>query len=311
MTKSMPSIHVVGVGLSGASSLTASSLAIVKSATLLIGARRLVESIQETLFDASLNISAASGPPIASDPPIASQPIALQSSLETLPETWVLNDFTKAFDDLRVRLATEPATRAVVLTTGDPLFFGLGRLLLSAFPAEQLVFHPQVSAVQLAFSRLKLPWQDATLVSVHGRGEALLTRALKRGDAKIAVLTDGILTPQAIAKVVEALEIPTRYQLWVCENLGATGGAVEEQVTRYDPMNVPEQGFSSLNVVVLLREQEDSPSGNFLPEAGQSQVGQPEEYKGVKKILPRLNTTALPLIGLPDSAFKGYVDRPM
>ena len=265
-------VRVVGVGLSGALSLSEESLAVVKSATLLVGSQRLISSIQETLFSAS-GCS------------------ALTEAGAVMPEFWILGSFTQSFNDLRMRLEHEPTTRAVVLATGDPLFFGLGRLLLSAFPAEQLIFYPQVSAIQLAFSRLKLPWQDATLVSVHGRGELLLTRALKRGDSKIAVLTDNVLTPYAIAQMLEALELPICYQLWVCENLGAEN----EQVSRFRLASPPDERFAPLNVVVLLREPE---AGNDLGDAldNASDLG--------------IDHQNLPLIGLPDSVFKGYADRP-
>ncbi|MGQ9871772.1 SAM-dependent methyltransferase [Leptodesmis sp.] len=50
-----------------------------------------------------------------------------------------------------------PSPLDVILTSGDPLFFGLGRLLLTELPAEWLTFHPHLSSVQLAFSRIKLP----------------------------------------------------------------------------------------------------------------------------------------------------------
>ncbi|MEM9944969.1 MAG: precorrin-6y C5,15-methyltransferase (decarboxylating) subunit CbiE [Cyanobacteria bacterium P01_D01_bin.36] len=257
-------IQVVGVGLSGASSLAESSVDIIRSATLLMGSQRLIETIQETLWD---------------DPESA-----LPSALPVeRPEIWVMrSNFTQVFDDLRSRLQSHPSTRAVILATGDPLFFGLGRLLLSAFPPAQLVFYPQVSAMQLAFSRLKMPWQDATLVSVHGRGESLLTRALKRGDEKIAVLTDGVLTPQAIASLIAALDLPIRYQLWVCENLGGT----DERVARYDPVRRinDEVTFAALNVVVLLRSPVET--------------------------MPAVLPQSLPLIGLPDAVFEGYPDRP-
>lgn len=276
----MPTVHVVGVGLSGASSLAEPSLAVVKSATLLLGSQRLIRSMKETWFKPSFKPSGEGAKDGFPDDSLDDFP-------DDSPEFWILSNFTQAFDDLRARLEAEPTTRVVVLATGDPLFFGLGRLLLSAFPAEQLVFHPQVSAMQLAFSRLKLPWQDATLVSVHGRGELLLTRALKRGASKIAVLTDGVLTPQAISKIIRALELPIGYQLWVCENLGADG----EQVTNYDATAVPEQGFSALNVVVLLREHED-------------------RAREVPSRIAAATRQRLPLIGLPDSVFKGYADRP-
>ena len=91
---------------------------------------------------------------------------------------WPLGQISEVFESLRSHLSTNPETRTVILATGDPLFFGLGRLLLAHFPPEQLIFHPQLSSIQLAFSRLKVPWQDATLISVHGRGEALVVQAV-------------------------------------------------------------------------------------------------------------------------------------
>ena len=153
-------IHVVGIGLTGAGSLSATALDLVKSATLLIGGQRHLQAFSD------LQADKAAG-------------------------RWPLGNFTQTFADLRSHLTSHPDTRAVVLASGDPLFFGIGRLLLEAFPADQLAFHPQVSSIQLAFSCLKLPWQDATLVSVHGRDEQMLIQAVKRGDDKIAVLTDG------------------------------------------------------------------------------------------------------------------------
>lgn len=239
-------IQVVGVGLGGASSLSADVLEIVKSAAVLIGAQRHLDMFQ--------GVSQA--------------------------ERWPLGNFSKTFDRLRSHLATQPSTRVVVLASGDPLFFGIGRLLLEAFPADHLTFHPQVSAIQLAFSRLKIPWQSATLISVHGRGEALLTQALKRGDDKIAVLTDSVLTPSAIAQLITTLEIPICYQIWVCENLGAETEKISLHNAKAHPQ--PLQTYSSLNVVVLFREAEAAP----------------------------IELDSLPLIGLPDTAFRGFPDRP-
>lgn len=258
-------VQVVGMGLSGPASLAPSVLALVNAATLLIGSPRHLAAFEY-----------------------------LRSHDGQGAEAWPLGDFTQVFAALRSRLKSDPTTRAVVLASGDPLFFGVGRLLLEAFPAHQLAFHPHISAIQLAFSRLKLPWQDATLVSVHGRDEQPLIQAIKRGERKIAVLTDAVLTPGAIASLITSLDFPTRYRLWVCENLDGDN----ERVTSYWPDELQGQSaahgsatlnFAPLNVVVLLRHEEDS----FSPES------QPESQ-----------LEALPLIGLPDSVFKGFRDRP-
>ena len=245
---SEPLINVVGVGLSGASSLAPEMLSIVRASTLLAGGRRHLSEFRD-LVD--------------------------ERGIEALP----LEDFSSAFNQMRSHLSAHPTPQVTVLASGDPLFFGVGRLLLTAFPAEQLAFHPHVSAMQLAFSRLKLPWQNATVLSAHGRSEALLTQALKRGDDLIAVLTDGVITPSAIATLIASLDIPICYRLWVCENLGGA----REQIRAYSSSALATQTerFAALNVVVLQRQEAD--------------LSHP---------------SALPLIGLPDSAFKGFCDRP-
>jgi len=251
---SLPVIHVVGVGFAGARSLSPERLSLICSATLLVGGQRHLSA-----FD---TLEAA-------------------REIQALP----LADFTDVFEKVRSHLKTHSRPQVVILASGDPLFFGIGRLLLSTFSAEQLAFYPHVSAIQLAFSRLKLPWQNATVLSVHGRSEVLLVKALKRGDETIAVLTDGVITPIAIATLITSLDIPTRYQLWVCENLGGEEERVShhwpDELTSQAAVRVPITTFSPLNVVVLQRQVASLPSRNQLP-----------------------------LVGLPDSAFKGFRDRP-
>jgi precorrin-6B C5,15-methyltransferase / cobalt-precorrin-6B C5,C15-methyltransferase len=257
-------IHVVGVGLSGPASLSPASSALVKSATLVIGANRHLAAF-------------------GFDPSQPSGSVAC----------WPLGDFTQVFLRLRSHLQTHPTERTVVLASGDPLFFGVGRLLLTFFPATQLTFHPQVSAIQLAFSRLKLPWQDATLFSVHGRDEEQLLQAIRRGDHKIAVLTDGVTTPSAIAALLTALDLPIRYRMWVCENLGDSSETVSEGL----PETIQGRTFAPLNVVVLLRSPTAlSPSASSHPDLPTN--------------LPDDLPTDLPIIGLPDAAFEGFPDRP-
>ena len=48
----------------------------------------------------------------------------------------------------------------VLISRGDPLWFGIGRILLDNFPKEELFFYPSLNCVQLAFRKLKKPWHD-------------------------------------------------------------------------------------------------------------------------------------------------------
>jgi len=135
--------------------------------------------------------------------------------------------------------------KTVVLATGDPLFYGIGRRLLDDFPKDDLVFLPHVSSVQLAFARIKETWHDAHVVSVHGRPLDSLRPVLAMREAKIAILTDGRNNPAAVAGFLKEHGFAEAYDMWVCEDLGGP----EERIRRWSP----EMTASALNVVVLLR----------------------------------------------------------
>lgn len=85
-------------------------------------------------------------------------------------------------------LAREPG-RVCVLASGDPGFFGVVRALGAAVGRERLDIHPAPSSVALAFARLGLPWDDALVVSAHGRDpRPAINTALRH--PKVAILTE-------------------------------------------------------------------------------------------------------------------------
>jgi precorrin-6Y C5,15-methyltransferase (decarboxylating) len=143
-----------------------------------------------------------------------------------------------------------PGRKTVVLASGDPLFYGIGRLLLEAFPREQLLFLPHVSSVQLAFARIKEMWDDACIVSLHGRPLQSLAPALHHREHKIAVFTDARNTPAAIGAFLCESGCAEDYpDVWVCESLGGP----DERVTRWAPGELKGETFSPLNIVILQR----------------------------------------------------------
>ena len=236
-------IHVVGIGLEGQAGLSPAHFALIAQAQLLVG----------------------------SDRHLAHFPHHPGAQIR-------LGSLTTALNQLQAFRRQQPQATIVILTSGDPLFFGLGRLLLAQFPAETLQFHPHVSSIQLAFSRLKQPWQDAQVVSVHGRSFNALIPLLQRGTTKLAILTDPDHSPGAIAQLILDLDLPHGYHCWVCENLGGEA----EQIHQGQPAQICGQIFASLSVMVLLRETVDAV----------------------------LNLDKLPLMGIPDHYFASFRDRP-
>jgi precorrin-6B C5,15-methyltransferase / cobalt-precorrin-6B C5,C15-methyltransferase len=153
--------------------------------------------------------------------------------------------------------------KTVVLASGDPLFYGIGHLLLQMFPKDDVLFLPHVSSVQLAFARIKESWHDACVVSLHGRPLQTLLSPLRHSAAKIAVLTDATNHPAAMARLLMDHGY-THYTLWVCEDLDGPG----ERVTQWTPQSIQQQTFSPLNVTVLLRCPREAHPSPALPLLG-------------------------------------------
>ncbi|MEU9991687.1 precorrin-6y C5,15-methyltransferase (decarboxylating) subunit CbiE [Streptomyces sp. NPDC048045] len=76
----------------------------------------------------------------------------------------------------------------LVLASGDPGFFGIVRALAERFGPGRLDVRPGVSSVATAFARVGLPWDDAVVVSAHGRDLRTAVNVC-RAHPKVAVLT--------------------------------------------------------------------------------------------------------------------------
>ncbi|MER5507429.1 precorrin-6y C5,15-methyltransferase (decarboxylating) subunit CbiE [Streptomyces sp. NPDC002766] len=101
-------------------------------------------------------------------------------------EQVVLGPLAPALDVVERHL--DKGGRVVVLASGDPGFFGIVRVLAERFGSGRLDVRPGVSSVAAAFARAGLTWDDAVVVSAHGR--ALRTAVnVCRARPKVAVLT--------------------------------------------------------------------------------------------------------------------------
>jgi precorrin-6Y C5,15-methyltransferase (decarboxylating) len=136
--------------------------------------------------------------------------------------------------------------KVVVIASGDPGFFGIVRKLRAL--RIPLTVLPARSSVANAFARLGLPWDDALVVSAHGRPIEPALNVLRRygrTQQPVAVLTDEHSSP---ARIVEALgaECPV---LLVFERLGES----DERITRIGPEDHAEaraHAWQSPNLVV-------------------------------------------------------------
>jgi len=165
----------------------------------------------------------------------------------------------------------------VLISRGDPLWFGIGRILLDYFPKEELFFYPSITCVQLAFRRLKKPWQNIKCISIHGRETDELIKAIKSRADNLAIIPDPKKNNlELIRRNLLELQLHNFYEIWICEELGFKGEKVTE-------LNINEEfpkDISDLHIIVLSK----------------------------REVFNYNNT--YPLFGIDDSLFKTFSDRP-
>ncbi|QBI55402.1 precorrin-6y C5,15-methyltransferase (decarboxylating) subunit CbiE [Streptomonospora litoralis] len=140
---------------------------------------------------------------------------------------------------------------SAVLASGDPGFFGVLRSLRERGAEVEVV--PAVSSVATAFARIGLPWDDAVVVSAHGRGDSGrgVRRALAAALAhpKAAILTaPGTAGPEAFLPEL----LRAGREVHVAQRLGSA----EERVTRVADAGAgavaAERSWAAPNVVVAV-----------------------------------------------------------
>lgn len=145
----------------------------------------------------------------------------------------------------------------VLLSSGDPMFHGIGRRAVNEFGKEKVEIFPDLSSIQLAFSRIKEPWDDAFLISLHRSGNLEKNKyeiddipVLLTKHHKIAILTNTENNPSEIAKTLLKSQISTpnsEIMMYVFERLGLT----DEKIIEGPPDDIFKREFLTPNVVIL------------------------------------------------------------
>jgi precorrin-6Y C5,15-methyltransferase (decarboxylating) len=151
---------------------------------------------------------------------------------------------------LAVRQVREALTRRrpVLVSSGDPLFYGVARYLCDRLGKDQFEVVPHVSSMQLAFARIKESWEDAYLTNLAGRPiEAVIDRI--RTAEKVGLFSSDEYSPARLAR--ELIERGIDYfRAFVCENLGSP----DERVTQAELSDLVAIEFNPLNVLILIRK---------------------------------------------------------
>ncbi len=175
-------LHIVGIGEDGIEGLQPATRAVVEAAEVIVGGDRHHE-----LSDA-----------------ITAERISWPSP----------------FDALIDLLKSMKGRRVVVLATGDPLWFSVGARIGRAIDPAEIIYHPQVSAFQLAAARMGWSLPDVETLTVHGRPVEQMI-AFIQPDARLLILTTGAETPGQIARFLVDRGFG-QSRLTVLANMGGT-----------------------------------------------------------------------------------------
>ena len=221
--------RVIGVLDDGVASLSASALACLRQADVVIGGARTL-----ALFGGQCKPGATLRD--------------LTGKLSAVPE-WV-------------RAARADNLSCVVLATGDPLCHGIAPYLAQHLCIEALDIMPNVSTLQVACARVGLPWHDAAIVSVHARDAGEWARGstpahglyalaqAARAHSRLLVLTSPDNSPDRIARLLLAEGLGDMFHMAVAENLLQPG---ERVVADLCPADAAGMRFAPLNVLLLWR----------------------------------------------------------
>lgn len=205
-----PKVYVIGVGEEGLDGLAA-------------GTRRLIE-------EADLVIAEQHAAALV--PSLSAERLVIERRLDEAVE----------------RIARSPDQRIVVLAVGDPLFYGAARFLCDQLGKDRFEVVPHVSAMQLAFARVKESWEEAFLTNLANHDlEDVLGQV--RAAEKVGLFTSQNCPPREVARQLLACGIDW-FDAYVCENIGSP----DERVTCGQLAEMAEQDFSPLNVMVLVRK---------------------------------------------------------
>lgn len=203
-------IHIIGIGDDGLEGVTSAARQLIEQAELIIGA------------DHSL----------ARLPKLPAERMVVGANLDGVVE----------------RLAKLGSKRAVVLVSGDPLFYGMARFLCDKLGKDRFDVLPHVSSMQLAFARVKESWEEAYLTNLANHSLDHVVEKIRTAD-KVGLFTTESQPPAAIAKALLARGIDY-FNAYVCENLGSP----DERVTQGDLRELAALEFAPLNVMILVRK---------------------------------------------------------
>jgi precorrin-6Y C5,15-methyltransferase (decarboxylating) len=198
-------LSIIGIGEDGRAGLSASAIALLDAAELVIGGRRHLDLIGAT----------------PGEQRIWSTPLDA-----TIPD-----------------IIARRGRPVAVLASGDPFWYGVGVTLARSIPAEEMLVIPAPSSLSLAAARMAWALQTTTTLGLNMRGLTPLLRPHLHHGQRILALSLNSETPREVAHLLTQHGYGPSH-ITVLEALGGprerirTASATSFALTDIDPLNI-------------------------------------------------------------------------
>ena len=207
----MSKLYIVGTGPGSKDYLTLASKKAVKSSDIIVGSKRAID-----LFEILDN----------------------RDIIELNAQN--MNEGMKA-----AVLEVKNGKTVSLLSTGDPGFSGILKPILKLKADINIEVIPGVSSVQLCAAKLKIPWDEADLITMHGKGisEGILD-IINNGKPTIILPN---FKPAELANYLIENDIDPDRKAAICERLSYP----DEKVLQVTLADIVDMEFSYMCVMVV------------------------------------------------------------
>lgn len=206
----MSKLYIVGIGPGSKDYLTLASKEVVESSEVVVGSKRALD-----LFK-----------------------IPDHSKVELKARNMVES----------IKLAVSEAQNGktvALLSTGDPGFSGILKPVLNLEEDVDIEVIPGISSVQLCAARLKIPWDGADLITMHGKGISGDILGIIDNGKPTVVLPN--FKPAELANFLIENGVDPDRKAAVCEKLSY----VDEKIVKTSLKDITGMKFSYMCVVVV------------------------------------------------------------
>ena len=199
-------VHVLGMGMGNPNTLTQEALQALQESDLIVGSRRLLDAL-----------AAFEVPKVA------------------LTRT----------QDIARELRESSARTASVVMSGDVGFYSGATGLYGHLDGMDVHVIPGISSLQYLCAKLRVSWQDAHVISVHGRDCDVAAHVQSHG--KTFILSGGSTTAQDICALLVARGLED-----VLVSVGERLSYEDERITTGTAAQLAQSEFAALNALLVI-----------------------------------------------------------